>query len=104
VTVGTFIRGFGSGIGWVFSTQLLLQLVPDQVRGRVFSTEFAMFSLASAMAALWVGGVLDSPWGIGGAIWLTFGLNLLPALVWIWWTRHSGRALPDEGSLETASD
>ncbi|MBI1297879.1 MFS transporter [bacterium] len=86
VTLGTFLRGFGGGIGWVFSTQLLFQTVPDQVRGRIFATEFAMFSLASAIAAAWAGVVLDSPLGIAGSIWLMFGLNIIPSAAWIWWT------------------
>jgi len=46
--VGVFIRGLGGGINWVFSTQILLQTVPNHVRGRVFSTEFAVMTLASA--------------------------------------------------------
>ncbi|MCB0113153.1 MAG: MFS transporter [Caldilineaceae bacterium] len=94
VTLGTFLRGFGGGIGWVFSTQLLFQSVPDQVRGRVFSTEFAMFSLASAIAAAWAGAALDSPLGIAGAIWLMFILNLVPAAAWTWWTLRKRGAQP----------
>lgn len=86
VTVGMFLRGVGGGIGWVFSTQLLLQNVPDDVRGRVFSSEFALFSLASAAAAFWVGLTLESPLGITGSIWLMFGLNIIPLLFWLWWT------------------
>jgi len=55
VLFGTFLRGAGGGIIWVFSTQLLMQLVPNQVRGRVFSTEFAIFILTSAIGASVVG-------------------------------------------------
>ena len=36
VLIGTILRGLGGAIGWVFSTQLLLQLLPDQIRGRGF--------------------------------------------------------------------
>ncbi len=94
VTLGTFLRGFGGGIGWVFSTQLLFMAVPDQVRGRIFATEFAMFSLASAVAAAWAGAALDSPLGIAGSIWLMFGLNLIPAVAWTWWTLRKRHAEP----------
>lgn len=85
VIVGTLLRGFGGGIGWVFSTQLLLQLLPDRVRGRVFSSEFALFTLASAIAAAWAGVSLDSSLGITGSIWLMFGLNFLPLFLWSLW-------------------
>jgi MFS family permease len=94
VAFGAFLRGFGGGIGWVFSTQLLLQLLPDHVRGRVFSTEFALFNLASALAALWAGVVLDSPLGIVGSIWLMLGLNLIPLVLWSWWTVAGERTAP----------
>jgi MFS family permease len=104
VTAGTFLRGFGGGIGWVFSTQLLLQTVPDQVRGRIFSTEFAMFSLASAIAAAWAGAALDSSLGIAGSIWIMFGLNLIPAVAWTWWIVRGKRTLPLDNTIETASD
>ena len=36
VLLGTLLRAVGGGIIWVFSTQLLLHLVPNHVRGRVF--------------------------------------------------------------------
>ncbi len=85
VLVGTFLRGFGGAIGWVFSTQLLLQLLPDQVRGRVFSTEFALQTLANATGA-WIGGAImdvDVPLPsmlIGMGI-----LILLPGILWSLW-------------------
>ena len=42
VLVGVLFRGIGGGIVWVFSTQLLLQNVTGNVRGRVFATEFML--------------------------------------------------------------
>ena len=33
VLLGSFVRSIGSGIIWVFSTHLLLQMAPDEVRG-----------------------------------------------------------------------
>ena len=36
VLFGSILRALGAGINWVFSTTLLLHLVPSQVRGRVF--------------------------------------------------------------------
>lgn len=48
---GTLLRGFGVAMGWVFSTQILLEVVPNRVRGRVFSAEFALLTLAQAFGA-----------------------------------------------------
>ena len=60
VLFGTLLRGFGSSLIWVFSTQLLLQIVPNRVRGRVFSTEFAIMTLMNAMATATGGWILDN--------------------------------------------
>ena len=87
VLFGTFLRGAGGGMIWVFSTQLLMQLVPNQVRGRVFSTEFAIFTLTSAIGA-WVAGVaLDSALGIAGSIVWMAALTLIPGILWTFWIR-----------------
>ncbi len=88
VLFGTFLRGVGGGIIWVFSTQLLLHLVPGQVRGRIFATEFAMFTLMSAIGAAIAGGTLDSL-GISNMIWVMAGLTLLPASLWAFWLKRS---------------
>jgi MFS family permease len=60
VLLGTLLRGIGSSLIWVFSTQLLLQIVPNRVRGRVFSTEFAIMTLMSAIATAAGGWILDN--------------------------------------------
>jgi len=86
VLVGTSLRGIGGGIGWVFATQLLLQLVPDHVRGRVFATEFAFFSLASATGSAAGGWMLDNTaLGISGMLWLMAALVLVPGVLWALW-------------------
>ena len=85
VLFGTFLRGAGGGIIWVFSTQLLMQLVPNQVRGRVFSTEFAMFTLTSAIGAAVAGAILDSALGISGTIGWMAALTLVPGILWWFW-------------------
>ena len=92
VLVGMFLRGFGGGVIWVFSTQLLLQLVPDQVRGRVFATEFALFTLANAVSAAVVGYLLDNTsLGLQGVMWVMALLGIVPGAVWLRqsWRRES---------------
>jgi hypothetical protein len=80
-----FLRGLGGGIHWVFTTQLLLQKIPDQVRGRVFATEFAFVMLSSAIGAAWTGAMLDSI-SLSGTVWLMLWLSFLPLGIWAWWT------------------
>ncbi len=95
VLFGALLRAVGNGLNWVFSTQLLLQLTPDRVRGRVFSTEFAMFTLANAFGSAAGGWLLDSTsLGISGSLWLTSGLILLPGLGWLLWNIYGPGARP----------
>jgi MFS family permease len=95
VLAGNLVRGVGNGIMWVFSTQLLLQLVPDRVRGRVFSSEFAMFTLAYSIGASTGGWVLaQAGTGISSLLWLMAGLIVIPGTLWtLWVVRHPQIAL-----------
>lgn len=84
VVGGSLIRAVGVGINWVFSTQLLLQLVPHDIRGRVFASEFALFTLASAIGSAGSGWLLDhTSLGISGLIWVTGALNLIFGVIWV---------------------
>lgn len=93
-----FVRGVGSGTVWVFSTQLLLNLVPPEFRGRVFAMEMAFFSLAGATGAGLAGALLDSILGISGTAWLIAFLTLIPAGLWGAWN------LKHLDAYETGSD
>jgi MFS family permease len=101
VLAGTFIRGIGGGIAWVFSTQLLLQLLPNRVRGRVFSTEFALFTLANAAGAMAGGWSLDKAGlSMSGIMWWMGGLILLPGLLWTLWIVVGKPSIPaDEAAV-----
>jgi MFS family permease len=94
VLFGVLLRGVGGGIIWVFSTQLLLQLVPNQVRGRVFATEFALFSLMSAIGSAMAGGMLDSSLGIPEVVAGMAGLTLIPGALWGLWLGKGKLAEP----------
>jgi MFS family permease len=86
VLFGTFVRSLGGGINWTFSTQLLLEWVPDGMRGRVFSSEFAMFTLASAISSAAGGWMLDNTnLGISGMLWLMAGALIVPGVLWQAW-------------------
>ncbi len=83
VLFGTLFRGVGNGLIWVFSTQLLLQLVPNRVRGRVFATEFAFFTLMSATGAAVTGRALDTSLGVVGVLRWMAVLTLIPGVIWM---------------------
>jgi MFS family permease len=81
--VGVLMRGIGGGMIWVFSTQLLMQALPDEIRGRVFASEFALFTLMAATSAGIGGWSIDSQaLGISGTLWCMSGLCLIPCLLW----------------------
>ncbi len=87
---GTFFRAVGSGINWVFSTQLLLEALPGRVRGRVFATEFALFTLANATSSALGGVALDSTaLGISGLFWVMAALSGVPAVLWFAFLQRS---------------
>ncbi len=97
VLVGTFLRGFGAGLNWVFSTQLLLQLLPDRVRGRVFSTEFAALTLMSAASSAVAGWGLDnSGYSIAEILQITAGGAMFFGLLWTLWLLFGSRQSPAE--------
>ena len=82
---GAFLAGIGNGILWVFSSQLLLQLVNKAIRGRVFGTEFAMFTLASAVGSAIAGLAIDSSLGIPAVLTAMAVVSLIPASAWTFW-------------------
>jgi MFS family permease len=86
VLLGTMLRAVGGGLNWVFSNQLLFQTVPEDVRGRVFASEFAFFSLASAVGSLAGGWGVDRPQvGIEGTLLWMAALILVPGVLWSLW-------------------
>jgi MFS family permease len=86
ILIGTFLRGVGGGVNWVFSTQVLLQTVPNKVLGRVFSTEFALMTLTSAVAAYIGGwGIDQSEISINTLLWWMCTVVLLFGVFWSVW-------------------
>ncbi len=84
--VGAMVRAMGGGTIWVFSTQLLLVSVPHEVRGRVFSTEYALLTIAMAGSAAFGGFALDRA-GLRPEelLRLMSLLVLIPGLLWGLW-------------------
>ncbi len=83
---GATIRAMGGGTIWVFSTQLLLVVVPREVRGRVFATEYALLTLAMAASAALGGFALDRAAISPAELLRTMALlTLVPGALWGLW-------------------
>ena len=93
VVAAIFLRSLGGGIVWVFSTQLLLQVVPNRILGRVFGTEFGIFTLAGAFSAVITGWAVDTPLGLSGTTFWLGIFSLAPMVVWILIQRRSEETL-----------
>ena len=85
VLLGGLWAGIGGGIIWVFSTQLLLQSVPGKVRGRVFATEYAIFTLLATFGVTATGLALDSSLKVSEILAAMCVLTLVPAGLWRFW-------------------
>jgi MFS family permease len=76
----------GGSIQWVFSTALLQREVPDRLLGRVFASEYAALTLATALSAFLTGVIADRgvpPWALSiglAGIFMAAGLVMLAAL------------------------
>ena len=84
VLLAGFVRSVGGGIIWVFSTQLLLQRAPNEIRGRIFGTEFAFFTLMGGASTMIVGVLLDY-FPVRAILWGMSVPPLIPALLWSLW-------------------
>lgn len=60
--VFVFIAHAASGANWVMSTVLLQRRTPDTFRGRVFSTEWLLFTLAQSASVVIASWVLENDW------------------------------------------
>lgn len=94
----------GGSIQWVFSTALLQARVPNGLLGRVFATEYAALTLATALSAYGTGLVRDAgvqPWALAiglGCIFFATGALMLAVL---WRERPSAQhrdATPSEAT------
>ena len=89
VLFGGFVRSVGGGIAWVFSTQLLLQRAPNEIRGRIFGTEFALFTLMGGASSLITGALMDR-FQLQVILWGMGILTLIPAVLWwLWQIRYN---------------
>jgi MFS family permease len=64
------VAHMGGGANWVLSQYALQLIVPDQIRGRVFSADFMLATLTLGLSQLVTGALSD----VVDLRWLTFGL------------------------------
>jgi MFS family permease len=103
----TLVRTLGGGTIWVFSAALLQTLTEDKFRGRVFSFEFAVFTLTQSIATLWAGVAQDNI-GLDArqALLYTSGISLVVAILWtafqlLFQRRLAQRALALDPTMES---
>jgi MFS family permease len=78
-----FIAHMGISTIWVFSTSLINLWVPNEMRGRIFAADGALFTIALCASSILTGHALDA-WGVHPrSLVLTLAvLLLMPAVVW----------------------
>ena len=80
--VAILVAHLGGGSQWMLSSYGLQRLVPDHIRGRIFSVDFALITLSLGVSSL-VASTLSDQIGPRGAVMIVGGI----ALAWagIWW-------------------
>jgi MFS family permease len=74
-----------SGSNWVFSTVLLQRRTPDTYRGRVFSTEWLLFTLAQSVSVTVAALILElNILSVRHSIGLFSFLLILAGIYWLW--------------------
>lgn len=89
VSIGMLIRGMGGGMMFVLSTHLLHIRLPKNLRGRIFSNEYAIRTLLGAIGTAIFSFFVDSVVGFAVMIWISVLAALIPAIVWGWWLIYS---------------
>lgn len=81
--VFVFIAHAASGANWVMSTVLLQRRTPDTFRGRVFSTEWLLFTLAQSASVLLASWILENGWLTIQQTMIVFALLLaVTGVIW----------------------
>lgn len=74
----------GTSVNWVFSTVLLQLKVPDELRGRVFSAELALFTVVFCAVTYGTGFALDElGWSPRTLTALAGGSLIVPGALWL---------------------
>lgn len=86
----------GGSILWTYGSALLQQIVPDQIRGRVASAEFAGMTLAMSLSTIVTGHLLDR--GVAPRV-LMAGCGLAALLpIAFWWSAQESFREAERGA------
>ena len=66
-------------------------MAPDDVRGRVFASDFMFFYLCSALSSSVVGAALDTSLTISAIIWTMAAISVVPTVLWTVWVMKGRR-------------
>lgn len=75
------LRGAGGCGNWVYSTVILQRIVPERLRGRVFSIDLAWTHLLAGASAL-LGGFWADRVNVRLVVLLVAGASVVPSVVW----------------------
>jgi MFS family permease len=79
-----FLATMAANVLWVFSSTLLQLSVPDAYRGRVFATDFALFTVVMSVSTFMTGWSLDHSTATPRTLAAILGgLLFLPGLFWL---------------------
>ena len=96
-----FCAHLGGGIEWMLSGYALQRTVPDAVRGRVLSIDFALVTLTTACSQL-IAGALATVIGPVDTLYVMVTIVALTGGLWLIWTRPLRRApAPGAGARST---
>lgn len=84
--VCVFIAHLGGGAQWMLSSWGLQRAVPDQVRGRVLSFDYAAVTLATTISTIVAGGLAVTA-GAVATLYVMIGVVALTGGLWLVWTR-----------------
>jgi len=90
------IAHLGGGAQWTLSSYGLQRIVPDRIRGRIFSFDFALITLSLTTSAL-VTGWAAQRWGARPTVIVLGGVAIVWAATWSWLTTDVRRRTMLEG-------
>lgn len=86
----TLLRGVGTGAIWVFSSAILMQVVDNRFRGRVFAFEFAALTLTQSIATVFAGIAVDRMGMEVQQVLLMFGgVGVAISGLWLFYVRRA---------------
>ena len=83
-----FVAHCGGGAQWSLSTLGLQRATPDAIRGRVFSVDYGLVTLAIALSTLLAGFLADAV-APQPAVWTMVGLVAIAGGAWFAFSRHA---------------